>query len=516
VHAHPCVKGNVDRPFRLSFPPVFVCFVLRQPPRRRIRFPDILQPMSSTLASLQRALGGESSGPRLWLLHRQASLKLLARFAARFGAPGGRPISIGFVPGRIEVLGRHTDYAGGHSLVCALDRGFLFAAAANDRGTVRMEGDRKEFEPAEFPASASIVPVQGEWANYPMTMTQRLAANLGSRGMLRGVDVAFSSSLPVGSGMSGSSALMMMTFLALAEAGDLAKTRRFRAEIRDGIDLAMYLACCENGQTFRKLVGGQGVGTFGGSEDHTAILNGRAGMLSLYQYAPTVHKADLSWPHDHVFAVAFSGVRAEKTKEALEHYNLASRRAREAAAACSRAWNMDMPHLAAVLDAAEAKYGRRAWLSIDRALTGTPRELHLAGRVRQFMLEEHRHLPEAERALCKRDMVRFGRMISLSHAASRRHLWNIVPQVDFLQRSAVKLGALGGSGFGAGFGGCVLAVVPASGADEFVRRWRESYAASHPAESTESGFFTAMPSDGIRFWDGEWSGRWVERAFAER
>jgi galactokinase len=282
------------------------------------------------------------------------------------------------------------------------------------------------------------------------------------------------------------------------------------------VDLAMYLACCENGQTFRRLAGGRGVGTFGGSEDHTAILNGRTDMLSLYQYAPTVHKADLSWPADHVFAVCFSGVRAEKTKEALERYNLAARRAREAAAACGRAWHADLPNLGAVADHAEARHGRRAWLAVERALAGTPRELRLAGRVRQFMLEDRRYLPEAERALCRRDLHRFGRMISLSHAASRRLLLNIVPQVDFLQRSAIGLGALGASGFGAGFGGAVLAVVPAYHADEFVQRWRRSYAESHPVESAEARFFTAVPSDGISFWNGEWSGRWVDRAFADR
>ena len=95
----------------------------------------------------------------------------------------------------------------------------------------------------------------------------------------------------------------------------------------------------------------------------------------------------------------------------------------------------------------------------------------------------------------------------------RRHLWNIVPQVDFLQRAAVKLGALGSSGFGAGFGGAVLAVVPASGADGFIKKWRECYEAAYPTESAEAAFFAAMPSDGISFWNGAWSGRWIERAF---
>jgi galactokinase len=466
-----------------------------------------------TLTGFLGALERDSSSPPAWVPHRRAARELLDRFADRYRPSSRRPVALGFVPGRIEVLGRHTDYAGGHSLVCAIDRGFLFAAAQNERGTMRIAGDRTEFAPIEFPSSASIAPALGTWGNYPMTMTQRLAANLGTRGRLAGVDIAFASTLPVGSGMSGSSALMMMTFLALAEANGLAASRRFRAAIRDGVDLAMYLACCENGQSFRDLSGNRGVGTFGGSEDHTAILNGRAGMLSLYQYAPTVHKADLSWPADHVFAVAFSGVRAEKTKAALERYNLASRRAREAAAACNAAWGTDFPNLRGVVDHAESHHGRRAMLAVERALAGAPRELRLAGRVRQFVLEDHRYLPEAQRALCRRDMRGFGRMIDLSHAASRRHLGNIVPPVDFLQRAAVRLGAAGASGFGAGFGGAVFAVVPESEAPGFTAGWEQGYRDTYPKESEEARFFTVVPADGMRFWDGDWSGRWVEQAF---
>jgi galactokinase len=466
-----------------------------------------------TLAGFARALDRESTTSPALVPHRKAGQELLGKLASRFRPSSRQPVTLGFVPGRLEVLGRHTDYAGGHSLVCAIERGFLFAAARNDRGTVRMAGVLSEFEPIEFPAAASLVPSPGSWATYPVTMTQRLAANLGTRGKLAGVDVVFSSTLPVGSGMSGSSALMMMTFLALAEANGLAASRRFRAEIADGEDLAMYLACCENGQSFRGLAGNRGVGTFGGSEDHTAILNGRAGMLSLYQYAPTVHKADLSWPAEHLFVVCFSGVRAEKTKAALDRYNLASRRALDATTACNAAWGTENENLRGVLDHAEGHHGRRAMIVIERALAGTPRELRLADRVRDFALEDRRYLPEAERALCRRDLRRFGRMIDLSHAASRRYLGNIVPQVDFLQRIAGRLGAHGASGFGAGFGGAMFAVVAESRAAEFTARWEQEYRVAYPRESAEARFFPVAPADGMRFWDGTWSGRWVDRAF---
>ncbi len=60
----------------------------------------------------------------------------------------------------------------------------------------------------------------------------------------------------------------------------------FRKNILDAVDLSVYLACAENGQSFRGLEGDAGVGTFGGSEDHAAILNGRPSRLSLFEFSP--------------------------------------------------------------------------------------------------------------------------------------------------------------------------------------------------------------------------------------
>ena len=58
---------------------------------------------------------------------RSAALQDLAGFfRSSFGHPGRTLVTAGFVPGRIELLGKHTDYAGGHSLVCASQRGFAF------------------------------------------------------------------------------------------------------------------------------------------------------------------------------------------------------------------------------------------------------------------------------------------------------------------------------------------------------------------------------------------------------
>ncbi len=261
------------------------------------------------------------------------------------------------MPGRVEVAGKHTDYAGGHTLVCAIENGFLFVAGSNQDGRIRIIEASSEFEPVEFPFTAGLEPPAGRWANYPMTTAQRVAANFGGEAPLSGVDIAFSSDMPVGSGMSGSSALMMMCFCAIAIVNTLHERATFKENIRNGIDLAMYLACAENGQSFRNLPGGRGVGTFGGSEDHTAILNCREGSLALYQYAPTVLKAEAAWPLEWALVIAFSGVRAEKTKEALARYNLASERAHRAVLAYNRIYRKKL-HTLGEIDSTDKGYRR--------------------------------------------------------------------------------------------------------------------------------------------------------------
>jgi galactokinase len=450
---------------------------------------------------------GNTSMKRSWV---EQALRLLAIHRAQFPGPRGRAMAFGFVPGRIEVFGRHTDYAGGRSLVCAIDRGFFFLASANRDRMIRLHEEAAEFPPAAFPFSPGLVPHRGHWANYPMTMARRLARNFAGSADLKGVDIAFSSTIPVGSGMSGSSALMMMTFAAIASLNKLQATKPFRQNLRDPLDLAVYLACAENGQCFRGLRGDRGVGTFGGSEDHAAILTGRPGILSLFGFCPASLQEEISWPRGWRMVVAFSGVRAEKTREALEKYNLVSRRARAAVARYNQSSGTRFATLRELADHG-AERGGADWLEgLDGAPDGEP---GLGDRVRQFMLEDRRYIPGAVEALRARNLAAFGRLLSASHRASRRFLWNIAPEIDALQRSAVRLGAAGASGFGAGFGGSILAVLPVARAADFMAAWRSRYVRRFPLLSSEASFFLTAPGPGIELLDREGPARLVDLLF---
>jgi galactokinase len=390
-----------------------------------------------------------------------------------------------FVPGRIEVLGKHTDYAGGSSLVIAAERGFCVLAAATADSQVTVT-DAASGETIEFAMSPELTPKLGHWSNYPMTVARRLSRNFP--GATRGAQIALASDLPPAAGLSSSSALMVGIFFALADANDLWQHRSFLPELNEPLNLAGYLATMENGQSYGPLVGDRGVGTFGGSEDHTAILCAQPGSIRQYAYCPVRFERQLPLPPAYTFAVASSGVVAEKTGAALEKYNRASRLAAAVAEIWRRETGGDEAHLAAVVrsrtDAAERL---RAILAGGHCGEFTPRDL--LTRFEHFLVENERVIPAAGAALDRGDLEAFGGWVDRSQHAAETLLGNQIPETVHLAGSARELGAVAASGFGAGFGGSVWALVAVDRVDDFLAAWQRNYAARFPAHRGQATFF---------------------------
>ncbi len=212
----------------------------------------------------------------------------LDRLIRALGPCAPHDLSAFFVPGRIEVLGKHTDYAGGRSLLCAVEQGFTVAVTPRDDSRVSIVDVEDDAE-LSCDWDPDIAPPASGWANYPMTVVRRVARNFPL--VRRGADIAFISDLPPSAGLSSSSALMIAVFLALAEVNHLAGDPAFRHEIHSLEELGAYLATIENGRSFGTLEGDRGVGTFGGSEDHTAILCCRAGELAQYRFRARAPRA---------------------------------------------------------------------------------------------------------------------------------------------------------------------------------------------------------------------------------
>ena len=393
-----------------------------------------------------------------------------------------------FVPGRIEVLGKHTDYAGGRSLLAAAERGFCVVARARDDNHVRIAP--VDQEAVEFAISPDLEPAIGAWSNYPMTVARRLARNFPA--FLRGADVAFASDLPPAAGMGSSSALVVASFLVLSGFNDLHKLDEYRDNIASREDLAGYLGTIENGQSFRGLAGDRGVGTFGGSEDHTAMLCCLPDRLVQYAFCPVRRERNIEFPSALSLAIGCSGLRAEKTGSAMEDYNRASALASAALRAWNEATGRGDPSLAAAL-ASDAEAFQRVKETLRSRQLKPFGPAELIGRLEQFHTESNEIIPAAADALARGDMPEFGRVVDLSQELAERLLGNQVPNTIMLARSAKELGAAAASAFGAGFGGAVWAMVAVEESEVFLARWARRYREDFTELAGQSSFFLTRP-----------------------
>jgi galactokinase len=394
-----------------------------------------------------------------------------------------------FVPGRIEVLGKHTDYAGGRSLLCALERGFCLLATPRADAEIRIVDAGLDSQIA-FRLDGELKPAEGQWANYPMNVARRIARNFP--GARRGADIAFASDLPPAAGLGSSSALIVGAFLALADVNRLSETAEYLQNIRSAEDLAGYLACVENGQNFGTLAGDRGVGTHGGSEDHTAMLCCQPGRLSLYAFQPVRRERVVALPEDFQLVIGVSGVAAEKTGAAGEAYNRAS----QAAQTILELWNAATGHhdisLAAALeDSRDVLKEMRGVLR--RSSHGQFPARVLLDRLEQFFEENTGIIPAVAEAVARGAVEAIGHVVERSQANAERLLGNQIPETLALARSARELGAVAASAFGAGFGGSVWALVRRQESEKFTRRWEARYRAEFPAAAQRAQFFASRP-----------------------
>jgi len=422
--------------------------------------------------------------------------------AGAFGRKAADQALAVFVPGRIELFGKHTDYAGGRSLLAAVDRGFRLAAAPREDNLVRVVAadgqgpweDRVE----EFPFDGSIEPTPGHWRNYPMTVARRLARNFaGPLGRsLRGADIAFASDLPPAAGLSSSSAMIVAFAMVLAAVNRLAETDLYHETVASPIDLAMYLAAIENGHSFGPLAGDRGVGTFGGSEDHTIILCATEGHLSQFSFAPTRHETDVAWPEAMALVVATSGVVAEKTGARMDDYNRLSRQAALMTEAFNEARGTGCRNLRGCVETLAAESAEMALEHFFAHLVSLRRELadwDLPGRAMQFRAEDQVLIPQAAEAIAGGQWEALGALADRSHALADQCLRNQTPETNALQLLARALGAVAASGFGAGFGGSVWAVVGRDQAARFAEAWQAAYAREFPEAAARATVLVTGP-----------------------
>jgi galactokinase len=390
-----------------------------------------------------------------------------------------------FVPGRVEMLGKHTDYAGGRSLLAAVDRGHTVTARAREDRLLRVTSSiaRETIEIDLDAPEAAERQGAGHWSGYVRTVVDRLRANFPGR--TRGAEIGIESDLPLAAGMSSSSALVVGLALALGELCGMGEDEAYRRTVTDRERLAEYLGCVENGQSYGPLAGHRGVGTFGGSEDHVAMLCGREGQAVQYSFCPVAFERAVPFPEDRALIIAVSGVQAEKTGSALEHYNRVSLSARDIVGL----WHDRTGGSEATIGEVLASSPEAADTLRDMVDPGS----YLDGRLSQFLEESERIIPAAADALGAGDLSAFGDLVDESQQLAEEGLGNQTPETVALQRMARAMGADAASAFGAGFGGSVWAMVPAEQADRFAVDWVDHYADTFPVAGRAATWLITRP-----------------------
>jgi galactokinase len=382
-----------------------------------------------------------------------------------------------FISGRIEFLGKHTDYCGGRSIVCAIDKGFYVKFEPRQDNVISLTSSDTG-ETVSFPFVETLQTGEAHWVNYPKTVAKRVAQNFKSR-KLHGVQINFRSDLPQAAGVSSSSAFVVAIFSAISAANNLPEFEEYKRNIRDEYELGNYLGCLENGYDFGELKGNKGVGTFGGSQDQTAIICCNENTLSRFSFRPVRHEGDFSLPEDFCFVIAASGVVAEKTGAAKEKYNCLSLMSREI----------------------ENKFGENLSLSeiIEKyefeEVKGKLENQDLIERLTQFYIESYEIIPQVSELLRNDEIEKIGELIDLSHQNADKYLGNQVAETNFLQKSAREFGAVAASAFGAGFGGSVYALVKKSEAEDFMKEWRANYLQRFPQHTESSEFFVTSAGE---------------------
>ncbi|HCQ66872.1 MAG TPA: galactokinase [Rhodobacteraceae bacterium] len=345
-------------------------------------------------------------------------------FEARFGRV---PAVVAFAPGRVNLMGEHTDYNGGYVLPMPLGLGVSVALGPGDSpGDIRFASAAFEAEETRRVDEAAT----GAWSDYVLGALKALVTSEITEA---GLCVFVASNLPMGAGLSSSAAI---------EIGTLRAAAAMFSKPADPVDFALKARAVEN----------DFVGMPCGIMDQFAVSVGAPGnALFLDTRTLEYHPAPL--PEGYSFLVIHSGVSHQLTDSGY------ATRVAECKAACTALGvemlsdldDDDLPRIDAI---AEPLNRRARHIVTDNRLTRDGLAVLEAG-----------------------DAVAFGRLMVGSHATERDNYQITVPETDALVAAAVADGALGARQTGGGFGGAIVVLV----ADEAVDGFSARLAAAFPA-----------------------------------
>jgi len=392
-------------------------------------------------------------------------------FESRFGAP---PTHLSRAPGRVNLIGEHTDYNGLPVFPMALQRETRIALRPRDDGMVVLHNVDDFFPAIEFEIEPAIEPyVQGSWGNYAKAPANELARRFA---IWRGFDGLVTSDIPPAAGLSSSSALVNAVGLALAHINEVSAEPRAFADI---------MASAE-----------RYVGTEGGGMDQAISLGARDRFAAKITFDP-LRLRHVNVPDDWCFIVADTGVRAEKSGAARVAYNL---RRKE----CEEALRIMTGHVATanITEKLATSYPQLVKAVDPDTLVELAEGVLKGNLLRRFrhVVREAARVEEAVDRMYAADTMGFGTLMDQSHASLRADFHVSSVELDELVAVAREGGAAGARLTGAGFGGCIVALADRWTVGSVLETLVAEYFERRDiADRIDDRLFVAVPSAGASF-----------------
>ncbi|MFC2102246.1 galactokinase [Bacteroidota bacterium] len=365
------------------------------------------------------------------------------------------PPEIFFAPGRVNLIGEHTDYNGGFVLPCALQYGTYLLIRKIDEPLIRLASTNMDFQ-TELPLSEELCNVKNQWVNYPLgVVVQFLQRNVS----LGGMELLFSGDIPNNAGLSSSASIEMVTALALNTlfAGNLPM-----------LDLIKLSQKAEN----------QFVGVNCGIMDQFAVAMGEK------DHAIFLNCKTLDYKMVPVLLDGISMVVANTNKQR----GLADSKYNERVAECQ----MAVAYLGNMFDVSQLS--EISYMQFYKVQDQIPDEV--VRRRARHVISENQRVLNAVSCLWKNNILEFGALMNASHESLRDNYEVTGIELDTLVEEAQKIpGVIGSRMTGAGFGGCTVTLVMEESVDQLIEEAGKRY---HEKTGLTADFYVAEVSDGVR------------------
>ncbi len=414
-------------------------------------------------------------------------------------------------PGRINIIGEHTDYNGLPVLPIAIDRDIVAVISKRNDNRIVLANTSSSFNKINFTLAPNLPHAEkGSWENYVKAACQTVINYTGTH-KLFGFNAVIDSTIPIAAGLSSSAALTVLITKILVE---LNKIRI------DSLILAQKVA---EGERY--------VGTATGGMDQTISLLGKPGHALKINFLPKLNVEPVKLPKNYSFVVSNSLVHAEKSGAVQQHYNRRVIECRLVCALIEQYLNINgyklklnllgdlkkcltkgttkfktgklkdrdifdlinlvlkkesykLTDIAEILEITTnvltKKYlilpNENVFIEPEDGFKLKPRCLHV--------LKEWIRLETAVRLMKKNDVKKLGKLLLESHNSLAESYEVSCPELNKLVKIALDSGAVGVRLTGAGFGGCVISLVKNTKVGSFIAKVKKEYYKSAVDETT--------------------------------